>query len=206
MRITDNGWTIKVGFLLLSLCACKSPSQQILDEFNKVNASLDSSNKAIDARMREISNDDYKYYYTLVKKKAGKNPVLARQADSLLAAIDEAVTRIRATSDVLRDKDPTGDNTTISQRLLVHTPLGDSLRISVEQMIRHSESVCAGFEKNYSIDSVISDIKEITIPKHWYHDNFPDQPSVATLVILNALESDCKKAAVMVFKQIDANL
>jgi hypothetical protein len=115
-------------FLLILLSGCHSVSNNILDKFKVVNASLEKSNKVI------LNQNTYVQYYFEIELKGDKNKEWARKADTLHAATKRAVELLDKIKGTLTEKDSAGDKTNIATDLLVHTPLGDSLTEVVREV------------------------------------------------------------------------
>src|ERR1700728_445373 len=107
--------------LMILLSGCHSISNNILDSFKIVNASLEKSTAVI------LAQNNYEQYYFDIKMKGDKNKEWTRKADTLYAATKKAVDLLGKIKETLLEKDSVGDKTGISADLLVRTRLGDSL-------------------------------------------------------------------------------
>ena len=183
-------------FLIVS-SGCHAVSQNILDSFNKVNTSLERSNKEI------LRKNAFEMYYIDIGQKGDPNQEWVRRADTLYQATGETVDLIDRIIAILRDKDSVGENTGIGAALLVHTPIGDSLSVMIRGLSQYSYAALVTPGKKASLDSALSDVKEQTGRPNWMEENFTNTPSIAVITMLTYYKMSAIKGATITMSDID---
>jgi hypothetical protein len=200
MRIDINNWMVKVGFCSLLFCACKSPSERFLDAFKTVNASLERSNKAI------MEKNDLTVVYFSIVDKAEKNKDLAQKADSLYLTTQQTLALIGRTEATLEQMDSAGGNTEIAEKLLSHTPLGDSIRTAVLNVSLRCHQGLVTATKRSSLDSLLEQSMAVVNAKQWDGQQFVGEPTAAARTTLEFFQMQCTQAAILTLKDINDHL
>jgi hypothetical protein len=117
------------------------------------------------------------------------------KADSLLLAMHRAIRYVDSAHDLLQAKDTTGVSMHVADALLVHTALGDTLRLAMLDFMTRCRGYVSDPTQLDSLDRIFYNAKTILGPDYWYHENFHDVPTVAGLTILAVLRSDCVRGA-----------
>ena len=115
------------------------------------------------------------------------------------------VAEIQETRDILQQKDSTGENTAIATHLLVHTPLGDSLRNAIDQTIQLCEKALVDKKQLAVLDATFGQTLEMITPEGWPR-YFKDTPTVGALTLLSYLNGRLTNAAALTLKDIDDHL
>ena len=83
-------------FILLAICiSCKSPSDKIVEDFKKVNESLDNSNDILSKNSLEIK-------YRRIQLEGAKHPELVKHAGNLYTAADTAIHYIEKLQEMMK--------------------------------------------------------------------------------------------------------
>jgi hypothetical protein len=201
---------MKPLFVLL-FCAvfysCESPSDHILKEFKKVNDSLVKSLNSLDKSLDKGGLiDPYTNYYNELMVLAMNHPGRLEGAKALYTATQELTVRLDSTQEILKRKDPDGEGIGIAEKVLTHTPLGDSLRKAMLEVSDRCYAALLSPDKKPALDSIFSTVKEYTTSANWNGEVFSQTPTVAAQTILVALKSRCMSAATLTMKDIDENL
>lgn len=184
---------------MILLFGCHSASDNVLDSFKKVNASLEKSNKIID-------ENAYDQYYFDIQLKGDKNKEWASKADTLYAATKKAVDLIDKINETLKENDSAGSNMNISAALLVHTPLGDSLAKVVREVPDDCYAALVSRSKKIKLDSTLNLARMMISRKDWMEELFSNEPSISVLTILSSLKFEFMKATAMTMSDIDNRL
>jgi len=194
---------MKPLFALLFCAAvysCESPSDKIMKEFKKVNDSLTQPGEKI------LAVNGYTYYYNRLLLKEPNHPGRLETAKVLFATMQVLAARIDSVQELLRTTDSVGETVGVAEKILIHTPLGDSLRKAMLEASDRCYAALLSPDKKPALDSIFSTVKEYTTPGNWNGGVFSETPTVAAQTILSALESRCMNAASLTMKDIDENL
>ena len=182
------------------LYSCQNPSDQIVKEFKKVNDSLEKSLNKV------ALIDPYTHYYNELMANALNYPGRLEGAKALYTATQELTLRVDSMQQILKRKDPDGEGIDIAEKVLTHTPLGDSLRKAMLNVSNRCYAALLSPEKKPALDSIFSTVKEYTTPANWNGEVFSQTPTVAAQTILVALNSRCMDAATLTMQDIHQQL
>jgi hypothetical protein len=184
------------------LYSCQNPSDQILKEFKKVNDSLE---KSLSLNNGTLINP-YKNYYDDLMLHAMSYPGRLEGAKALNTATEELTVRVDSIQDILKRKDSVGEGIGVAEKVLTHTPLGDSLRKAMLEVSDRCYAALLSPDKKPALDSIFSTVKEYTTPANWNGEVFSQTPTVAAQTILVALKSRCMSAATLTMQDIHEQL
>jgi hypothetical protein len=185
--------------LSVLLIHCKSPSDKILDEFKKVNASLEKSgNSFTDANSIE-------YLYSSIRLNQQKNAPLAEKAAKLYSITKDAHAYLERLKEHM-EKDSSGVNTSFVASLMIGTPAADTLSQKLSAVYDYSYAALNDQNKIRSLDSVMITFKEIRNSKQWTTKYFDQTPTIAAIAILTKFQYDCLDAARIVLGAIKKHL
>lgn len=164
------------------------------------------------------SVDGYSIYYYEIQLKAGAGgtsetgagagavATFLSTATDLFNATNHLVARVDSMQAVLTNKDSVGETSGIAEKVLVNTPLGDSLRRAMLEVSDRCYAALVSNGRKQALDSILSTVKEYTAPDNWNSQVFHEIPTAAAQTILAALESRCRNAAGLTLKDIDEHL
>ena len=194
---------MKPLFVLLfcaTLYSCQNPSDQILKDFKKVNDSL------VKSLNKGALIDPYTHYYHELMSNAPNYPGRLEGAKALYTATEELAVRVDSMQEILKRKDPDGEGIGIAEKVLTHTPPGDSLRKAMLEVSDRCYAALLSPDKKPALDSIFSTVKEYTTPANWNGEVFSQTPTVAAQTILVALKSRCMSAATLTMQDIHEQL
>jgi hypothetical protein len=119
----------------------------------------------------------------------------AIRTDSILISLHRATRYIDSARNILVAKDSAGDNERIAAAVLVHTPLGDSLRSSVLGLIDRCHSNWPNAATSADIDNAFHYSKVLVTSDYWYGQEFIGIPTASAYTLLSSMEDECTKAA-----------
>ena len=189
-----------LSIFLIFLSGCHSVSNNILDSFKTVNASLTKSNEVI------ANQNTCDLAYFEIKQKGDKNKALERNADTLYGAYKRAIDLLEKIKETLTEQDSVGDKTNSSADLLVHTPLGDSLGKAVLEVPRDCYAALISPGKKSSLDNTLNDTKLIISHKDWIQENFSNAPTSGVITMLNYFKMELTAATAITLSDIDGSL
>jgi len=175
-------------------------SDDILDSFKKVNASITEANNKLSTRSSFAS------YYKDIQSKSDNNKTLATKAQNLYTTIQQADSLLAAIKQTLLQKDPSGDNTGIAEQLLVHTSMGEDLKAASLNVSDFCHAAILDPTTKKPLDSILNRAAFIKYHPDWQEQYFKGTPTVAALTILAAFQSDFTKAGALIMKDIHDHL
>jgi len=187
-------------FLLLGFFGCQSPSDQIAKAFETVNTSLERSNRVL------LLEDSCQLYHLSILKKAEKNESEARKADSIYQSVQNFNSLITRAEALLKEKDPTGKQTSIASSLLVRTALGDSIRAAVADLSACCRAALRDAGKRGELNQLLEQPEKVTDSSQWNGNQFAGEPTVAAQTTLSFFRLQCTKAATLTLREIDTHL
>jgi hypothetical protein len=128
-----------------------------------------------------------------------------RNADSLYQSMQDALSLLSRARDLLHTKDPPGENRQIAAKLLVHTPLGDSIREAIARVASWCQKTLVSQDKKTDLDALLTQPRAIADPSQWVR-YFTDTPTVGAQTILSYFESQCTKAATFTLRDVNEQL
>ncbi|MBN9382332.1 MAG: hypothetical protein J0H74_16305 [Chitinophagaceae bacterium] len=185
---------------ILLFAACESPSSQIKKSFQTVNASLEKSNQVV------LAKGQYALAYNNIQLHRDKNPQLAAKADSLYAMAEEARLYVDQLKQRLLAVDSVGETIGPAEKLLVHTPAGDSILTYLQKISWYAHGGLTTKEKTHRLDSALNEARNSSGEKDWMSAYFKQTPTVGALTILSKIQSDFLHAASITLEDIDQHL
>ena len=125
------------------------------------------------------------------------------KTDSILFSLRRATRYIDSARNMLAVKDSTGDDLHVAVALLVHTPLGDSIRSSIQALIDRCHSAWPNPATVINIENAFHSTKIYLTPDFWYGQDFIDAPTVSAYTLLTTIEDECTRAADFTQSAID---
>ena len=191
------------GFHLLCLSlllGCHSKSDQIMDAFKKVDASINRSKDSL-----LMDNTACAYYYFRIQQAAAQNKALSSNADTLYTSIKTATTLIDEIHNRLQAQDSAGENTHVATAFLLHTPTGDRLERSIMDVYNHCYSGLVSPGKKAVLDSIFSSFSAFPHGR-WQETYFKNVPTVAALTELDYCRNCCLAGARVTLVDMDSAL
>jgi hypothetical protein len=181
-------------FLLCWIVGCKSPKREIVDSFEEVNKSLIQSN--------DINNLSLDELYQSIKSKTERNSRYLSRADTIYQVANDAINFLEIKKEKLKSLDSVGDNLTIASRVLIKSPVADTVEHLLTKVYQYCYEMLVDTTKEKSIDSVMSSLRYLKTNKNWKHDYFDQTPTIAALTILSRFQNDCKTSAAITLLDI----
>jgi hypothetical protein len=128
-----------------------------------------------------------------------------RNADSLYQATQDALALLSRARDLLHTKDPNGENRQLAVKLLVQTPLGDSIRGAITGVASWCHKTQLSQDKKKALDVLLTRLRAIADPNQWTL-YFTDTPTVGAITMLSSFESQCRKAAALTLRDVTEEL
>ena len=159
---------ISIPAIIYLIVGCKSPSDKALDEFKKVNESLEKTNNKVDSLFRKV-------------KFLGLDETIA---DSLKQLCDKSSSQIENLKNELNRVDKQGEKLDAAENILIKTSKGDSLFKYVmsvyDACIKYGDSSA---KQEYILLRRFDKIQ-------WLKKYFKDVPTVAAVTILSKFQND----------------
>ena len=153
-------------FILLAICiSCKSPSDKIVEDFKKVNESLDNSNDILSKNSLEIK-------YARIQLEGAKHPELVKHAGNLYTAADTAIHYIEKLQEMMNLADTTGTDLHVSGNLMVRSPSSDTLAILLQQVSKMASACPIDANSKSELSSVLADLDAIPANPGWKKNFF----------------------------------
>lgn len=146
------------------------------------------------AGCRDRTLEKFKAINDSLSQKTAPSP-LPVKAGPLLLAMHRAIRYVDSAHDLLQAKDTSGVNLHVADALLVHTPLGDTIRSAMLDLMSRCRGYITDRQKLDSLDKIFDNCKTVLAPDYWYREDFNGTPTVAALTILAVLRSDCVRGA-----------
>lgn len=150
------------------LFSCKSPSEKAVEDFKKVNESLQQTQKAIDSTGQKF-------------KFTGVDAAIADSLKHLFAKAYSFMDRLKYQLDSM---DHTGDDPDAAENLIIKTPAGDSLYYYVmgigNTAIQYGDSSLRKFYIGLKTNG----------KRSWLTKYFKDIPTIAARTILSKFQHD----------------
>ena len=178
-------------FILLAICiSCKSPSDKIVEDFKKVNESLDNSNDILSKNSLEIK-------YRRIQLEGAKHPELVKHAGNLYTAADTAIHYIEKLQEMMNLADTTGTDLHVSGNLMVRSPSSDTLAILLQQVSKTASACPIGANSKSGLSSVLADLDAIPANPGWKKNFFERTPTIAAITELNKFKNDVIRASTL---------
>lgn len=129
--------------------------------------------------------------------------IAAIRADSILTSLHHATRYLDSARNLLVAKDPSGDSEHVASAILLHTPLGDSLRSSVRTLVTLCHNSWPNPATIINIDNAFRFTKQVIAPDAWDQVYFSGTPTATAYTLLSSMEDECKGAANFAMSSID---
>lgn len=188
--------------LLLAIAGnyCKSPSNKIVDEFKKVNDSLDSGNTQL------LTRNTLELNTIQIQLHGEKNPALAQKADSLYQVAGSAFDYMQALKQQLQYHDSTGERTDITDSVFFQTDAGNELISKLVALNDYCYYALADAGKKSKLDSAMHDLQEFKTGEDPLGRYFKNLPVVGAVTVLNKFQNDCLNTSCIVLRSIKEQL
>jgi hypothetical protein len=178
-------------FIFLAICiSCKLPSDEIAENFKKVNESLEKSNDV-------LKKNSYEYKYRLIQLEGAKHPELVKHAGNLYYATDTAIHYVDKLQEMLNLADSSGSGLDVSGNLIVRSPNSDTLAILLQHVSETASTCPIGANNKSKLSRVLSDINALPANAGWKKDYFELTPTIAAITILSKFKNDIINAATL---------
>jgi hypothetical protein len=180
--------------------ACKSPSDKVVDEFNRVDSSLGSVAKTV--------NDDSLTLLavSILAMQQGPNRALVKAADSIYLSAKEAIDMIDSLKIVLSDKDATGDSLGVALQLMEDNNTGGQLYHGLSSECYYSSRNISSDTSKKGDNPLCSDISETPTAEVFVQKYFRQTPTIAARTILTKFRYDCNLSAITALNNIKGQL
>jgi hypothetical protein len=128
---------------------------------------------------------------------------LSPAADTIRRSLRHATRFIDSARHLLVARDSAGDNEQVAAMVLVHTPLGDSIRSAVLAFIDRCHNSWPNPATIVNIDNSFHYTKQVLAPEAWPRQNFSDTPTASAYTLLSSMEDECTRAADLAISRID---
>lgn len=183
-----------LAFLLTFFVDCKSPTDEIAESFDTVNASLTKSDSM-------LLGGQYLPLYDEIQKKREKDPQLAAEVDQFVLAVNDARQLIDSLKQALIRVDSTLERTDVAAKFLNENTIEPGFTNKLKAVYRLSASLTKN-EFSYQVDSLFQFGKEMEANPNWMSGYFERTPTVAVITILSKLENDCLNLAVFTLERV----
>ena len=180
--------------LVLTVASCKSPSEKIKEEFDKVNESLEKSND-------EFYSKSWDGIYKLIDLNRVNNGKLALKADTVYNSVNAAKAFLDSIKTVLQTADATGGRLDVASKLLINTTTGKRLQ---QLLLDVNDRTTAFYADSIGspVEATLFSIHEIRTDSGWSNKYFSRSPTVAAQTILSKFQGDCIYAGSAVLMDI----
>lgn len=183
-----------LAFLLTFFVDCKSPTDEIAESFDTVNASLTKSDSM-------LLGGQYLPLYKEIQKKREKDPQLAAEVDQFVLAVNDARQLIDSLKQALIRVDSTLERTDVAAKFLNENTIEPGFTNKLKAVYRLSASLTKN-EFSYQVDSLFQFGKEMEASPNWMSGYFERTPTVAVITILSKLEHDCLSLALFTLERV----
>lgn len=182
------------------LVSCKSPSDKLVDDFKK----LDSSLQTINASMA-VGDTLLRLNLTILAQ-LQSNPVLARKADSVYMATALTTALIDSVSELITVKDTTGENKYVSSQVMASGNCGKRLYNSLFNAYTLCHKYAASPLAQAKADSLNTKLSDCSSYALFEEKLIKGTPSAGTITILSKLKNDCIASAIVVLQDIKSHM
>ena len=169
--------------------SCQTATNKTLEEFKKVDLSLQKSNSL-------LIDNVYTKLYEKIQAEKSKNPLLAFNADTLFQATEDAFKFIDNLKQKINELDSSGTRLDIGSKLLLNTSTSTDLTNTLKAVYVSCTSLLVDKQKKSEAENIFIVIKEIKKSKNWTSKYFDQTPTIAVITILNKFKNDCLNLAV----------
>ena len=184
--------------MALTVAACKSPSDKIMDDFNKADSSLENTDAKI------VDDDSLTLISLSILAMQKQNPQLATEADSIYLATTSAGSFIDSLKNVLSEKDATGENAEAAMQVMNTNNTGGQLYHYLLNAYTYTTKVAAS--KNKDRNKMSEDIYAIPSSEAFIQKYFKGTKTAGAVTILTKLKSDCIVTAIAALNDIKEQL
>ncbi|MBS1662777.1 MAG: hypothetical protein JST68_17160 [Bacteroidetes bacterium] len=173
-----SNWPLKIAIPLVLFCACESPSDKILKEFKRVNASIEKSTQTV------LEQNDFTLAFADITKKTidspNKHPGWNLKAGKLFGDIEMAK--------IMIDSLKTSYNEEINEKLrMMETYVVEDIYAAIPPDADKKKEQVIGF--------LITPVKSSTLPGFWKRQDS---------TMLDSFDKSSREAATLVFKEMSA--
>ena len=129
--------------------------------------------------------------------------IAAVRADSISVSLHHATRFIDSARNLLVAEDPGGDSDRVASAMLIHTPLGDSLRSAVQTLVTLCHEDWPNPATIINIDNAFRFTKQLLARDAWDQVYFSGTPTAMAYSLLSSMEDECKSAANFAMSSLD---
>jgi hypothetical protein len=126
------------------------------------------------------------------------------QKDSIYSTLHRATHYLDSARNLLVARDPGGDSEHVASTVLLHTPLGDSLRSAVLALVDLCHREWPNSATISNIDDAFRFTNQLTATDDWNQIYFSGTPTMNAYTLLSSMEDECKNAANFEISAIDS--
>lgn len=191
-------WKLLIVFLSFTTtyASCQSATHQNIEEFKKINASLEQSSTSLNA-------NDYSTIYAQIQAQREEYPTIALRADTVFYATSDALAFIDSLQKRLSLLDPNGDNLDIGTELI--NPSTASVLTNKLKAV-YASCDFALLHKPKETEGDFEMIKDLLSNTNWSTKYFDSTPTIGVITILNKLKTDCTDLCVYTLKDLQQQL
>jgi len=196
--------TVAIG--LLTMVACKQRSRTIMDEFKRVDSSLQVTTPPGDStgslHAITLLADSMRLLHMQILAKQQANPPLAVVADSLFVITSYAISYIDSLEEELHKLDPTGETTAATNKVFKADATGRLLYRHLLQVRAYAGKAIVTKSKLAQANDILAVVADVGDDKAFMKKFFGNEPAVAAMTILLYLRNRCNDAAVFALADI----
>ena len=196
---------MKYTFLLFTLpltaflTCCQTATNRSVEEFKKVDSSLQKTNSI-------IIDNTYSTLYNQIQAKKDNNLKLALQADTVFQETEDAYRFIDDLIQKLNELDSSGIQLDIGTKLITNTNNSEKLTKKLNSVYTSALSVLTGKQQITQAENIFKVEQEIKANKNGSRKYFDGTPTVAAITILRKFKNDCVNLATLSLKEIKTDL
>ena len=145
------------------------------------------------------------FLFSIGCRRATDPKIAAIRTDSIRISLQRTTHYLDSARNLLVGKDPGGDSEHVASAILLHTPLGDSLRSAARALI----TICHDYWPNpatiINIDNAFHLTKQLIGRDAWDQVYFADTPTATAYTLLSSMEDECTGAANFAMSSIDGH-
>ncbi len=182
-------------FFVTLFISCKSQTTKTLEEFKRIDSSLQTTNAVIASQT----------LYQRIKLKKDKYPELALHADSIIIAKEKAFIFIDSLKEELKRKDTSGEKTDVGNKLILNSKKYAELK---DRLLSVYSSCITTLDtaKQITADDIFNIALEIKKDKKWELKYFDKTPTIAAITVLNKFKNDCSNLVMFTLKDIEGKI
>lgn len=178
------------------LVSCKSPSDKVVDDFKKLDSSLQIINASV------AVGDTLLRLNLSILAQLQSNPALARKADSVYMATALTTALIDSVKEIISVQDTTGENTYISSQVMASGNCGIHLYNKLFNAYMLCHKYAASPLAQAKVDSLNTTLNDCSSYALFEEKLIKATPSAGTITILSKLKTDCIASAIVILQDI----